>query len=929
MASYELGEDLKDITNSLAYNVLENMYKDGTLSKNAVDLYKSKYGKIHQTVIGAYANEKKFLKRAKDLNHRLMSEKIRLEKTQLNMQEDSTEIANLKAQVAKTEADHEQGVDREAMLGMQISELEHEKKECDHRLEEREAAQNQAMEPQLQRAREEVALTLKEITLLGRQKDQISELCDEYGDKQRQLQETVDTNQLIMDQHEREYKKIGADPDRVRKQAEKFRQAVKGLVGNKQTIISEITDAEVAVNQISEKKDEQDKVRTKSQLRLQMVDDSVKLTQASTDEVKGRLDREKNDYTEAVTTRVGFDMNLGSIGEDLHHAFDGLSLNGKIFAKMKRDFKRKESTRDSVKQSLPIFEGQIADYEHQKNSTNIEQKRQGVLLDEIQNEVDLFIGAFLKQESLEKEKKEECQQVEHAIEDAQEELIALKKQAHQWSSHFKFISQQREALARDAVTANRLCRETQEEVQMKELAEVDVKKKLHEITLKQKEFCTAYEVVKTERNKYVTMIQSSAQHLSEMKENLKILQNEVEILRMESVGKDKALQSTRLLAQRERVRRDQLRTEYAKVSTKSQKLNEEVEQYVNEIDKLNSIINAIEKEMVIMRRKYEQAIESRNFTGIQLIDRNDELCILWEKSNLQEKVLQRGEAGHREKEEYLRILRLDLSEVKRQLVVVQKNIPEVPRLAAKELKLKEQLKQVKEESEALAMELETGQTGQKQRQWRHLGGHDPDLETLLAKVQFLEQRLNEKMEKLLEKELIVEEVTALTDKLRKQAIDGREGTLDLSQKVNVFQARIKVVTRKMMALVSELSMYQATAMKLEHERDDICSAVLRARKNAADGLPPTEDSPQEYERHRMVQAHGAEDQRATIQRKLEDEVLNSNATRTTAEPRVNAYVPEGDIGLPKAYGASAPFMPCTLGTTMRHTRKPNPRPIEI
>ena len=39
-----------------------------------------------------------------------------------------------------------------------------------------------------------------------------------------------------------------------------------------------------------------------------------------------------------------------------------------------------------------------------------------------------------------------------------------------------------------------------------------------------------------------------------------------------------------------------------------------------------------------------------------------------------------------------------------------------------------------------------------------------------------------------------------------QALEGRAGTLELSQKVNAFQGRIKDVTRKMMATVSELSM---------------------------------------------------------------------------------------------------------------------------
>merc|ERR1712099_24192 len=104
--------------------------------------------------------------------------------------------------------------------------------------------------------------------------------------------------------------------------------------------------------------------------------------------------------------------------------------------------------------------------------------------------------------------------------------------------------------------------------------------------------------------------------------------------------------------------------------------------------------------------------------------------------------------------------------------------------------------------------------------WRKLGGGDLDPQTLRAKIHDLEERLNDKKESLLEKELILEEVTALSDKLRQQAVDGRQGTMELSQKVNVFQSRIKDVTRKMMATVSELSMYQATSHKLEKEKEE-------------------------------------------------------------------------------------------------------------
>lgn len=48
---------------------------------------------------------------------------------------------------------------------------------------------------------------------------------------------------------------------------------------------------------------------------------------------------------------------------------------------------------------------------------------------------------------------------------------------------------------------------------------------------------------------------------------------------------------------------------------------ERMEEYIIEIDRLNSVINILEKEMLDIKRSYQTAIESRNLTGIQLLDR--------------------------------------------------------------------------------------------------------------------------------------------------------------------------------------------------------------------------------------------------------------------------------------------------------------------
>merc|ERR1719248_540734 len=110
---------------------------------------------------------------------------------------------------------------------------------------------------------------------------------------------------------------------------------------------------------------------------------------------------------------------------------------------------------------------------------------------------------------------------------------------------------------------------------MKQLEEDDLRKKHQEFSQRQKEFCTAYEVVKNERNKYVAQIVSSSQQLSEMKEKLKILQNEVEILRMESQMKDKQLQRTRMEAQKLSVTHDLLQNQKTQMTAKGAALNEQ------------------------------------------------------------------------------------------------------------------------------------------------------------------------------------------------------------------------------------------------------------------------------------------------------------------------------------------------------------------
>ena len=53
------------------------------------------------------------------------------------------------------------------------------------------------------------------------------------------------------------------------------------------------------------------------------------------------------------------------------------------------------------------------------------------------------------------------------------------------------------------------------------------------------DFAKLYDIIKNERNKCVNLIQTSTQRAAEMQEKIKILQNEIEILRTAAAAKDR------------------------------------------------------------------------------------------------------------------------------------------------------------------------------------------------------------------------------------------------------------------------------------------------------------------------------------------------------------------------------------------------------
>ncbi len=66
-----------------------------------------------------------------------------------------------------------------------------------------------------------------------------------------------------------------------------------------------------------------------------------------------------------------------------------------------------------------------------------------------------------------------------------------------------------------------------------------------------------------------------------------------------------------------------------------------------------------------------------------MIDRNDELCILYEKSNVQENILRKSEVSVKNLEDDIRMISIEISEFMRKIIIGQEKLSSVSKLAEK------------------------------------------------------------------------------------------------------------------------------------------------------------------------------------------------------------------------------------------------------
>ncbi|KAM5303564.1 coiled-coil domain-containing protein 146 isoform 3-T3 [Glossophaga mutica] len=692
-------------------------------------------------------------------------------------------------------------------------------------------------------------------------------------------------------------------------------------------------------DELKEINDSLKKVETKINAIMEEKEDVIKEVEGKRAllEVKEReynqlvklLELTRENEATSLTEKGILDLNLRNCVIDKQNYHDELSRKQRERERDVRNLKKMELllkvSWDALTQTQALHQRLLLEIEAiPKDDSTLSERRR-----ELHKEVEVAKRNLAQQKIL---SDVECKLIEQQLE---EESRLLKEQENVRDMVLSLVRvtqvkiDEKEQKSKDFLKAQQRYNNIVRDIKAKDLEIRIYKKKKREIHRRLREFAKLYDTVRNERNKFVNLLHKSHQQVNEIKERHKMSLNELEILRNSAVTQERKLQNSMLKHANNVTIRESMQNDVCKIVAKLQEMKEKKEAQLNNIDRLVHMITMIEEEMVQLRKKYEQAVQRRNESGVQLIEREEEVCIFYEKINIQEKMKLNAEIEIHVLDEKIRFLKLKIAEKQRQIHVTQKLLPAKRSLDADLAVLEIQFSQCTDRIKELEKQFINPEG---KNRTRFIPGKDMTKEEMIKKIDGLELQLAKKEERLLEKDFIYEQVSQLSERLYCKTQASKEDTLLLAKKMNGYQKKIKDATEKMMALVAELSMKQALAIELQKEVKEKEDFILSCNSRIEKGLPLNKEIEREW-----LKVLRDEEMYALAITEKHEELLEAdrrqlpNGVRTTAELRPNAYIPEAEatLPLPKPYGALAPFKPSEPGANMRHIRKPVIKPIEI
>ena len=636
-----------------------------------------------------------------------------------------------------------------------------------------------------------------------------------------------------------------------------------------------------------------------------------------------------------LETKASVELDRRRAVSDRDAAVSALRRATKEKEQTLRRLRRAQLALARVDEEAPLAREKVAEASVVAESHAQESRTLRKEMDEIQARVDAQMHAYLEEEAL---GKTSAAAVEATRADAARLRTETAERRRDGAERAELVKRAERAVRsaeRRLEAETRIARRTKLELDSKKEIAAESASRLDDLSRRADAQARLRRLAEEQRAKLRRLAAATRKAALDVGDGLKTLAGEIDALRRDDADKAADLESARVTLREARRVAALTRNELNRAKETRRAADERRDAETGVVFSLTAAVSAARRDLASVKADAEALVKNRDAIGHAVLDRDDELAALYAKSATQAEVLKAGELELSKRTEEVKVLELELAETQRSREIAEATAAFVPALHEQVTALRAALAREKSETERLSAEAEDPSNANRRRD---LAGDAPDRDVLRSKLQRLEKQALEHDVRLRQKDAALEELTKTSDAARALASAGRAETLELARAVVDAQGRLRSKRRETEALAAELAMYRAAARAFENTLASVRDALARAEVNVAAGAPPDQDAAREWSRvtryeENAVAAKAAEKKAAAKSETSrwdgdddfdDDFDDQSRGGKENAASRPNAYVPShaASEGLPKPYGANAPFKPAPTPPHLRHYKPP-------
>ncbi|NWV47854.1 CFA58 protein, partial [Daphoenositta chrysoptera] len=786
----------------------------------ALEKFRVEYEKLLAIMKKSRENEKHLMEKCRKLSAELVEKSSKVAVLTKLTKDDGETISSLKTELEKAWKMVDRAHEREQKTKETINSLKKEILRLNNLMKER-AGQEYNVEDLL-RFQEEVTeerdQLLSEVVKLRQSLTEITEQQQETEKAKNEAEESV--LQLQQDIQLRQNEEL-----REARKKEKMETELKNLLAemdNKQAEIQKLQQ------QIENNREEQLKIG--NSLREQQILNENAGKELEQLKMKNQKLTQESEQQSAMIDDVMRD--IGQKTAQLKESEDEA-------AQMRLEISKLSKMRDVLQNKLRTAEEQKVDADHERNMlknqiTRLEKeletaKKQAEIdkrtTDGLVRERDVLNQNLIKATNATQKQIDLVKLHEQSKQNLEAEIQSYKTEAQKQRKIIYQLEKERESYINESSELKEKILHNMKDLEIHQMQLCDYEKEIQVQGIKLKQQQNLCENLRAERTLYSKNLIEAKDEIAEMKMKLKAATRQLDQLKDELKEKDVALEKAHVEQEHSESEKESLKSELLKLTKQAMETKAYIENQEAEEKKLLKIIAEADAERLKQKKEFDKVLSERHALGTQLIRRNDEVALLYEKIKIQQAILNRGETEYRQRMEDMRILKLEIKKLRREKGILGRSAANVEELRWEFNHMQKEL--LREQTRCKILEEELQKPIQVHR-WRKLEASDPTTFELILKVQRLQKRLITKTGEVIEKEFLLQEKEKLYVELRRVLArqPGPEATEQLQQYRNILREK----TKQIKALSSELNMCETQSKQYKQEIERLNSELLEMKK---------------------------------------------------------------------------------------------------